>query len=740
MKHFSLTALLSSLILVTACSGGDSPATDPSPVQQKKTTQIENLSLSTDLVRGQESKVVFECANCNKDKATYKWEIGSSVVSKTISFVPDFEHLNSAISITVQVPSTDDVLSEPVTISKDLVARTTTITDLSFDSVFVREQETAVSIECENCIKEDAIYLWVVEGVEVSHTNSFIPDFEHLDTSVSVTVRVPSIDKVFSDDKSIENEIVSRKTQVDTLKLSGMHTPNSSTKAIFTCKNCLTETISMQWLIDDNVIAEGVSFSPSLENFDKKITIKAQVESIDKIPSEIVSKNFIKPIPLTGKAMGSEVFVLMSNGELIFNSNDQQNNRPEEGKKDFINAFYQKVVSGIVLAEDSNGKYYEYGDAYPFNSVHKESTFEDVAHKISDVVEFWQDDFGFHVLTADGKVITWYNTRSDSGNFEFSKTQMSQPELSDVKQVLHSLYDCSSNDNTSAVLYDNGLLVVDGFWGRGFEYTRFEKTGVSKIQAVSYDGGASFDAIAMFDKDNNVEIWTCDDTPFFHTQENGIYATGYGDLTDVKRIISPPNSKAILAIKHDGSFALRGAGLLYNISSLNTNVQVKDLLYMSWLLVMLDEEGNVHYLDDYWANHFTDKHPNFSFDNLAYSVRSDHSNGVIVKEDGSALLITQKNPQALDSVKRVDLVSNFMLVTDENDKLSTYYDHDSERKLEPKHFSNNKNQIEQVHNIFNVGEGHIIQTKLGEFVLVHGGISYMSSYHEKLNRPIEHFD
>jgi hypothetical protein len=648
MKHLSLTALLSSLVLLTACGGGGSSATEPSKI----TTQIENLSLDTDLVRGQESKVVFECTNCNKDKATYKWEIGSTVVSETISF---------------------------------------------------------------------------------------IPDFEHLDTSVSVTVQVPSIDKVLSDEESIEEEIVSRKTQIDTLELSGMHTPNGNTEVVFTCENCLTETVSIQWLIDDNIVTEGISFSPSIENFDKKVTVQAQIESIDKIPSKVISKNFIKPVPISGNTIGSEVFILMSNGEFIFSSHDQ-NNKPEEGKKDFVNAFYQKVVWGVVLAEDSDGQYYEYGDAYPFDSIKRESTFEDVAHKISEVVEFWQDDYGFHVLTSAGKVITWYSTRDDSGNFEYSKTQMSQPELSGVKQVLHSLYDCSSDDNTSAVLYDDGLLVVDGFWGNGFEYTRFEKTGVRKIQAVSYAGGTAFDAIAMFDDDDNVEIWTCSDTPFFNTQENGIYATGYGDLTNVERIISLPSSKAILAVKNNGNFALRGTGALYNLSSLNTSVQVKDLLYISWLLVMLDEEGNVHYLNDYWANHFTDKHPNFNFDNLAYSVRADHSNGVVVKEDGSALLITQNNPQILDSVKRVDLVSNFMLVTDGEDKLSTYFDRDSERELEPEQFSNNNNQIEQVHDILNVGEGHIIQTKLGEFVFVHPRMSYMSNYHEKLNRAIEPLD
>lgn len=614
-----------------------------------------------------------------------------------------------------------------------------TITALSFDSEFVREQETAVSIECENCIKEDAIYRWEIEGVVVSRTNSFIPDFEHLDTSVTVTVQVPSIDKVLSDEESIEVEIVSRKTQIDTLELFGMHTPNSSTEAAFTCENCLTETVLIQWFIDDTIVAEGVLFNPSLENFDKKVTVQAQIESIDKIPSEIISKDFIKPVPLSGNTIGSEVFLLMSNGEFIFYSHDQ-NNRPEEGKKNFINAFYNKAVWGVVLAEDTNGQYYEFGDVYPFDSLNRESTFEDVAHKISDVIEFWQDDFGFHVLTSDGRVITWYNTRDDSGNFEFSKTQMSQPELSGVKKVLHSLYDCSGNGNTSAVLYDDGLLVVDGFWGSGNEYTRFEKTGVRKIQPVSYVGGTSFDAIAMFDNDDNAEIWTCSGEPFFNVQENGIYATGYGDLSNIDRIISPPSSKAILAIKKDGSFALRGSGLSYKTSSLNTSLKVKGLLYISWLLVMLDEESNVNYLNDYWANHFPERHPNFNFDNLAYSVRADHSNGVVVKEDGSALLITQNNPQVLDSVKRVDLVSNFMLVTDGDDKLSTYFDRDGERKLEPEQFSNNKNQIEQVHDIFNVGEGHIIQTKLGEFVFVHPRMSYMSNYHEKLNRAIEPLD
>jgi hypothetical protein len=652
MNSILLLALLSSLVLLTACGGGDS--SEPEPDQPKFTTQIENLSLDIELVRGQESKVVFEC---------------------------------------------------------------------------------------EHCIKEDAIYLWVVDEAEVSTTRSFIPDFEHLDKRVFVTVLVPSIDGILSDEAVIDYEIVSRKTQIDTLELSGIHTPKSNTEAAFTCQNCMKETLSIQWLIDDVLVSDGMSFTPSLENFDKKITVKAQIDSVDKIPSEVISKDFIKPTPLSGYISGSEALVLMSNGELVFDGNSQ-NNRPNEQNNNFVYAFYEDGLQGTVLAEDSDGNYFEYGGRYLADSTQLESGFADVSHKISNVEQYWHDFFGRHVLTSDGRVITWNNTLDDSGTFEFSKTQLSQPELVGVKQVLHSIHNCLSNNNTSAVLYDDGLLVVDGFWGSGydFQFQRFEKTGVSKIQPVSYDSGEPFDAIAMFDSENNIEIWTCSDDPFFYAQENGIYATGYGELTDVDRIISPPSSKSILAIKNDGSFALRGSGLTYNVTTLDTDVKVQDLLYIGWLPVLLDTEGSFHYLDASWAEFIPENNPNFTFDNLSYSVRANHSNGIIVKEDGSALLLTQENPKVLESVKSVDLVSNFMIVTDEDDKLSTYYNYDSDRELERRYFSNGLNQIEQVHNIMDVGRGYIIQTKQGQFVLVDPSVSDASRHHDKLNRVIESLD
>lgn len=430
----------------------------------------------------------------------------------------------------------------------------------------------------------------------------------------------------------------------------------------------------------------------------------------------------------------------MSNGEFIFDS--IYGEKPNEEKRDFVNAYYSHHVGGAALAEDVDGQFFKYGDGRNFYSTPRESSFDDIKQKINDVKSYWTDFYGEHVLTGGGKIITWDNTHDDSGNFEYSKAQLSQTELDDVQQVLHSLYDCSSNANTSAVLYKSGDLVIDGFWWDSEEtqqqsYKSVEISGVSKIQAISYSSGSSYDAIAIFDEQDNVEIWTCSDEPFFYTQENGEYARGYGDLLNVDRIISPLGSSAILAIKKDGSYAIRGPSLTYSTSSLNTEIKVKDLLKISWMYVLLDDEGNIHHLDSYWNEYLSEKYPEFSFDNLAYSVPSDHSNGVVIKKDGSALLLTQNNPRKLASVKDVKLVDNFMLITNGEDKLKTYFDRDSERELDADYFSNGFNQIEQVFEVIKVGDGHIIKTKLGEFVLVHPRENYVVNFHDKINRVIE---
>ncbi|AUJ69116.1 hypothetical protein [Pseudoalteromonas sp. NC201] len=736
MKLFKYIILITTFLLV-AC-GGSSSSDEP-----KLTTKIEKISLNSELIRGQSTSAIIECVDCLKDKAIYRWEIDNVVVSQSSSFTPDFEHLDKAVVITVQVPSIDQVMSDEVSYQAEVISRKTKIEKISLNSELIRGQSTSAIIECVDCLKDKAIYRWEVDNVIVSQSSSLTPDFEHLDKTVVITVQVPSIDQVMSDEISYQAEIISRKTKVESLELTGKHTPNTTTLADFTCDNCLSETISMQWFIGEKLVATGASFTPDLNNFDKPITIKAKVTSIDNIVSETTSFDFIKPTPISGNIYLSDKYILMSNGELIFDSS--HGIQPEDGKSDFVNAYYGKHVWGTVLAQDTKGKFFKYGDGREFYSHEKESSFEDIKEKINNVKSYWLDFYGEHVLTSDGKVITWDNTLDDSGNFEYSKAQLSQTELNDVKQVLHSLYDCSSSANTSAVLYNSGLLVIDGFWwdkkgSHQHSYKRVEKTGVSKIQAVSYAGGGGYDAVAIFDEQDNVEIWTCSNEPFLSTLENGEYATGFGDLQNVARIISPLGSKAILAIKKDGSFSIRGSGLTYHVSSLNTEIKVKDLLKISWMYVLLDVEGNIHYLDSYWSEYLPEQFPEFSFDNIAYSVPSDHSNGVVVKEDGSALLITQNNPQTLPSVKDVNLVDNFMLITDKEDKLITYYERDSERELDADYFSNGINQIEGVSEVINLGNGYIIKTKLGEFILVQTGGRSLSHFHEKINRPIEAVD
>ncbi|MBU3006217.1 hypothetical protein [Paraglaciecola arctica] len=736
MKTNRFTIAIVALYL-SACGGGSSEApTSPAPVSVIKTTQITSLSLDTELVREQVSNVVIECDDCLREEATYRWEIGGVVVSDSASFTPNFEHLDKTVSITAQVPSIDNVLSDAVTISEDIVSRKTTIQNLRFDSTFIREHTTTVLFECDDCINEEAQYSWTIDGNEVNDTEGFTPDFEHLDKTISVTVRVPSVDRIITEPDVIEDDIISRKTQVDALVFSTSHMPNQVSTAALDCVDCLPETLAMQWFIDGELVSSDTSFTPNSDNFEEQVSIRAQVTSVDLIVSEVFTEDYVKPVPVSGYTTTSELFVLMSNGELIFKGSSQSDG-PEDDQKDFVSVFYERYVWGTLLAEDSQGNYYKFGDDNGLSYTEFGNKFDDIRNLLNSIQDYWVDSYGEHVLTNDGTIITWGNRPEPLANFDFSDAQLAQNELTNVEQVIHSLYDCNSSDSTSAVLYKSGRLVIDGFWGDQYEYTQYEKQDVTKIQAVSYSSTEGYDAVAIFDKDDNVEVWTCSNDAFFYTQANGTYARGYGDLTNVERIVSPAGSQAILAIKHDASYAMFGSGLLYRITSLDPDIKVQGLLRISWLLVLIDEDGNVHYLDDYWANYFPDKYPEFTFDDLDYSVRSDHANGVVVKKDGSALLITQDNPRKLDAVKSVNLVPNFMLIIDDEDTMTTYWGSDSERPMDADYFSNNMNQIDHVQEIKKAGTGFIVRTKLGEFIMIHPYDRNIDSYHSKLNRPLE---
>ena len=423
------------MLFLSACGGGSSSnSSETAPVSPvvPKTTQIDNIELDSELVRTQESSVVIECANCLKQDAIYRWEIDGEVVSDSISFTPDFAHLDKTVSVFAQVPSTDGVLSEAVTISKEIVSRKTTITDIRFDSTFIREQQTKVLFECENCLKEQANFSWVMDNAEVGVTDSFIPDFEHLDKTITVTVQVPSVDNILSEPEGIDGDIVSRKTKIDRVEFIEPHMPGQLAEAAFSCEDCLPETISMEWFIDGVSVAEGTSFTPNVENYDKRITIQAQVTSVDRIVSEVFTGDFIKPVPVSGYATVTETFILMSNGELIFDSQAQRG-RLEQDKQDFVNVHYDKWVWGALLAEDAQGNFYRYGDSRNFYNAERVTSFEEAKGQIDNVQYFWMDGYGEHVLTEDGRIITWDNTHDDSGNFDFSKPQLSQSELTNCQ-------------------------------------------------------------------------------------------------------------------------------------------------------------------------------------------------------------------------------------------------------------------------------------------------------------------
>jgi hypothetical protein len=613
---------------------------------------------------------------------------------------------------------------------------TTQIDAIRIDGDMVRERTSIVEIDCTNCKKELAEIRWEIDGTIVSSESTFTPNFEHLDKSVTVWAKVPSVDDIWSLESSLTVELVSRKTKIEQITLSGKHTPGLTTLATIDCENCLMNTASFIWEIEGEIISENETFVPSLNNFDKKVTVTAQVLSIDKILSEQKQSVYLKPTPVKASISQSyDSFILMSDGELIHY--DRTGETPSDSQQNFVDVNFSEYRWGIALAKDSNGEFFEFGDR-TVGGINR-SKFEDIKSQLSTVTSYWADDFGRHALNSDGKLLSWDTNLSVVDKISYPSSLLSQQQIENVKQVIPNLRNYDNSIGVSAILFSDGKLIIEGFFGSELAYQRYQWDNIKKIQPLSYASTGTYDAVAIFDDQNNVDIWTDSDKPFFYVQENGEYARGLGELINVDKIISPKGSSAILAIKSDGSYALRGAGLTYKVNDLNVDAKIKGLIRLKYIWALLDESGNLVKLDNNWFP-ISGIPINYELTNLGYSLNDGHSDSVITKTNGDTLLATQNNPLIIPPIKQALAKDNYFYIHGNDNSFKAYSSKDASQLLDVDYFSNGLGIVENIDEVIDANVALIVKTIYGEYVLVQFRENNSSYMHEILNKDIQNID
>ncbi|NQY35488.1 MAG: hypothetical protein HRT37_11060 [Alteromonadaceae bacterium] len=608
------------------------------------------------------------------------------------------------------------------------------IDEILIDGDMVREKTSTVEINCTNCKKDLAEIRWEIDGNIVSNGKTFTPDFKHLDKTVTIFARVPDEDNIWSIETSLKVELISRKTEITQVVLTGQYTPGTSTFATIECEACLKDTASFTWKIEEKTISESGSFVPSLSNFDKKVSVTAQVLSIDKIASEKKLAVFLKPTPVKASISHSDdSYILMSDGELIHYDPKGDTSIDNDNQQNFVDVYFSKYGRTIALAKDSNGKYFEFGDKL-VNGIDR-SKFEDIKSQLSTVTSYWTDDFGRHALNSDGKLLSWDTKLTAIDKISYTSSLLSQQKVENVKQVIPSIHNYDNNVDVSAILFTDGRLVIEGFFGSEFKYEKHEWKKIKKIQPLSYASSDSYDAVAIFDEHNNVEIWTNKDTPFINIKEDGQNSTGFGELTNVERIISPSGSSAILAIKNDGSYALRGSGLSYKTDVINTKAKVKGLIQLKDTWALLDESGNLVKL----GNHLypiSGIPTDYELTDLSYSVNFEDAS-VITKISGDTLLATQNNPLITTAIKQVFAKDHYFYILGNDNNFKAYFSRDASKLLDAEYFSNGLGYVEDVDKVIDANVALIVRTIYGEYVFVQSRDNDSSYIHDILNKDIE---
>ncbi|WP_448550513.1 hypothetical protein [Thalassotalea fusca] len=691
------------LILVSlsiSCGGGGTSTPKPTPIVK---SSIDNIYLDQELARDTESTVNIECTQCDVGSAAYQWKVDDTIVSDTNKFTPQLEHINKDVSILVNVNGINGAPNASSSKTFSVLPRETTITNILINDDLVRGQESVAVIECVDCIKEEAIFRWEVDGTIVSNEYSFTPDFEHLDKTIFVYASVPSIDFKLSDEVNTSSHLVPRETEITAINIKGDLISGQNTVAEVDCESCIKNEASFVWKIENAVVSTNNYFVPDEQSYGKKVEIIATVPSVDRVNSQpkmsILKRRFVVKALSTNTI---DVF-LLNDGEIVSRSTQYVPNWPEPEEKKFVDIKLAKSLWGNVLAKDEDGNYYEFGESLSGSNF----KFDEIKDKLQDVTEYWIDSSGHHALNADNTLISWgFHYLEQHKDFITNQT-----ELENVKQVVPSIVNSGYQSAASATLFENGDLIIDAFVEPNFTYQRFTRENIKKIQGIGENDTpyGKVEHLAIFDENDNVEIWTYRGLDYLS-----------GDLNNVEKIISPPDESSILALKKDGSFTIGGI-VHHESDGLDLNASVKGLIKIDYTWALIGSNGDlVNIVNRSPLNE--ELQSLFPLTDLKYNV--DH---LIVKNSGDGL-IPSTEPVLISNIEHAHRAQGYFLIVN-NGILNNF----GANKTESHWFSNGSGSVKDVDRFFPLRRGALVLDAFDNptLVTVHTNES-SSSFIEKL--------
>lgn len=505
--------------------------------------------------------------------------------------------------------------------------------------------------------------------------------------------------------KNNEPEKVVVKTEITDINIQGDLRKNKATIAEVVCANCIKSEASFTWKIDNKIVSTSNVFTPNEEELGKKVKVIATVPSVDGITSKPMQAHFQRRLVKKAFSNSSMEVFLMSDGELVWRAPNVNSPRswPAKAENNFVDFKSATSRFGNVLTIDESGNYQEYGDTFLLD-FGVSTKFEDVKEQLGTVVDYWIDATGHHALNKNNEVISWnVKQNGQRGLFELTKTK-----VENVKHVVSSIVNSGYTDVATAVLFNNGDLIIDALVNNPISYKRFTRNNIKKIQGIQRldEPHSAVEHLAIFDEQDNVEIWS--------PRWGGQF------YNNVDKIVSKNGESNFLVIKKDGSYV--HSDTPNNHVVLDNSIRAIDLVQtrpgVSWGVLIHD--GTVVDLLSGSPLHADFLSPEFLLQDIAYSHSIKNSSSfALVKSTGQAYLSTRPNYTIIDKIKYMHTPANFFIVVDGRNRLDSYFENDGNRKIDPSGFSNGLGYVENVDRFFPLVDGALTLDAEDNPVMIH---------------------
>jgi hypothetical protein len=476
--------------------------------------------------------------------------------------------------------------------------------------------------------------------------------------------------------------------KITDINIRGDLIKNQITIAEIECSNCIKSEASFTWKIEDEIVSTSNEFIPNEQYHGKMVKVLVTVPSIDQVKSTPKEAHFQRRlVTKTFSTDFMDVF-LMSDGELILRSPNVYSWAHEIENK-FIDFKSSTAGRGNILTLDEKGNYNEYRD--DFYEIGTSTKFEDIKDQLVNVIDYWIDSDGHHALNQNNQVISW-NVRESGQREHF---ELTNTKVENVKQVVSSIVDSSYGSVATAVLFNNGDLIIDALVDPNFGYQRYTHSNITKIQGIQLSNKphSEVEYLAIFDQQDNVEIWS----PRWGNQS----------YNNVDKIISKNDDYSFLVIMKDGSYIhseYPDNHVVFDNSAKATDLVRTHHPNARWAVLTNDgtavDISSGYPLEEWLLS------PEFLLRNIAYSLSIKNANSfALVKTTGETFLSTEENYTIIENVKNIHTPDNYFLVVDGNNRLDSYFQRDSNRKIEPRGFSNGLDYVEDVATFFPLSSG-----------------------------------